>query len=364
MIIGSRRNILINVPSGSSERKHSITIQSSQIPGASSLVDFPMLITLDHLDSEVVDAGANSAQNGGGDLIFTSDEAGTTRLSCEIVNFVTDANPANRRCQVWVKIPSLSATSDTTIYVWYKNAVRTQPASNAAFGSESVWTNYNFYSHDGRTDSTGNYVITEDSAAGTVSFLDDTVCDFNGSSHSHYIDVSALDFSTVKYVGCWAQQPTVQVADRIMHFVGGVGSDNIKIGTGVNSGDYYGGASNVSTSIGDTKSQTSANITAGTWTKCVLGITDISSAVSGQIQFYTNNVAAAGAGAGFTAGTNNNRMAMGSRADKGSYFLGYAGQFWFTTSSNLNTDYLSAEYNNQSSPGTFATAGTPVNDTF
>src|SRR5690606_6790501 len=101
------------------QRKQAITIDHDRVVGSADLIDFPFLVTLDHLDNEIVDGAANSALNGGGDLRFTSDVDGNHRLAVEVVEFVTGAVPANRKCQVWVKISTLSAASNTTIYVWY-----------------------------------------------------------------------------------------------------------------------------------------------------------------------------------------------------------------------------------------------------
>ena len=98
-------------------RKQKITIDNTKVSGSSALTNFPALITLDHLDAEVVDAGSNSALNGGGDVRFSSDAAGTTQLPCEVVSFVTNATAGSRKCQVWVKIPSVSYNADTDIYI-------------------------------------------------------------------------------------------------------------------------------------------------------------------------------------------------------------------------------------------------------
>ena len=98
-------------------RKQAITIDHNRVEGSTDLTDFPFLVTLAHLNSEVVDGGSNSALNGGGDLRFSSDANGEHRLAMEVVQFVTNATPTNRQCQVWVKIPSLSASYNNIIYV-------------------------------------------------------------------------------------------------------------------------------------------------------------------------------------------------------------------------------------------------------
>jgi hypothetical protein len=44
--------------------------------------------------------------------------------------FVTDNDPANGVADIAVKVPSVSSTTDTVIYVWYNKAGETQPAAN------------------------------------------------------------------------------------------------------------------------------------------------------------------------------------------------------------------------------------------
>ncbi len=121
-------------------RKQAITINASQV--SANLLDFPVLITLEHLNDEVIDAGAYSAINGGGDIRFSGDANGNNPLAIEIVNFVTSSNPSNRKCQIWVKVPSVSSTINTTIYIWYNKTGESQPISSSTYGSQAVWSDY------------------------------------------------------------------------------------------------------------------------------------------------------------------------------------------------------------------------------
>lgn len=118
-------------------RRCPIVVQSSIT--TSDCTNFPLLLTHDTLPSEMFDAdGSYPALNGGGDIRFSSDKAGDTRLSCEIELFSTDNNPANGKAAIWVK-KTILAASNTTIYVWYGKAGESQPAASAAYGSEAVW---------------------------------------------------------------------------------------------------------------------------------------------------------------------------------------------------------------------------------
>lgn len=346
------------------ERKHPIVLQSSLVNGTTDLTDFPVLITLDNLNSEVYNGGANSARSGGGDIIFTSDEAGLNRLSCEIVAFEPSATPANRKCQIWVKVPTLGSTSNTTIYIWYKHPTRNQPAVDAPFGRNSVWTKYDFYSHDGITDSSGNYVITQDNAATPTEFLDGGALTFNGTTY-HSIDLGALNMETIRAVGVWAKQ-NGGVADRIVSFSGPSSpGDNIEIGTGVTgNGEFYGGAEDENTyGVNDFASSVSANQSLNTWHKLCLLLPSTNWG-TGNHEFYVNNDAiSAGSGLNYQNNAFNGRMTIGARNGGGSGHVDDAAQFYFTTQ-ELTVDWIRTEYNNQSNASGFGISGTPVSDEF
>jgi hypothetical protein len=97
-----------------------------------------------------------SLDAGGGDLRFSSDEAGTTQLACEVVTFTKATGDV-----VWVKVPAVS--TGALIYVWGDNTGATQPAVDAAFGRNAVWSAFSFYSHDGGvTESTASLAMIDD----------------------------------------------------------------------------------------------------------------------------------------------------------------------------------------------------------
>jgi hypothetical protein len=84
-----------------------LTIDSSNV--CADLTDFPSLISFTG-DSDL----AAGAQSDFDDVLFTSSD-GTTKLSHEI----EDYNSTNGDITAWVKIPSLSSSSDTEIYMYY-----------------------------------------------------------------------------------------------------------------------------------------------------------------------------------------------------------------------------------------------------
>ena len=136
-----------------------ITIDKDKVSGSANLTDFPVYLST----SEFLTNTFDNTDNGGGDLRFSSDEAGSSQLSCEVVSWVTGTDEA----QVWVKT-TVDHDDDTVIYVWGDNTTETQPARDAAFGSEDVWSNgYQGVWHlqsDGTDDSDNGYNVV----AGTV----------------------------------------------------------------------------------------------------------------------------------------------------------------------------------------------------
>lgn len=87
-----------------------ITISNSMVADTNQ-TNFPVLIYLAS-DSDI----ASHAQSDGDDIMFTSSD-GTTKLSHEIEKYTS----ATGQLYAWVKIPTLSASSNTTLYMYYGN---------------------------------------------------------------------------------------------------------------------------------------------------------------------------------------------------------------------------------------------------
>jgi len=86
-----------------------ITINQTKVAG--NLTDFPVLISLS-ADANL----AAHAQNDGDDIFFITADA--TRLSHEIEEY----NSSTGKLIAWVKVPNLSNTTDTDIYMHYGNS--------------------------------------------------------------------------------------------------------------------------------------------------------------------------------------------------------------------------------------------------
>ncbi|HYA64930.1 MAG TPA: DUF2341 domain-containing protein, partial [Candidatus Sulfotelmatobacter sp.] len=104
-----------------------ITIDHTKVPN-SDQVNFPVLIsgTYPYLASTA--NGGNVTNANGYDIVFTSDASGNSPLAYEQESY----NAATGAVNFWVRVPALSHTSDTVIYLFYGNSLVTTDQSNAS----------------------------------------------------------------------------------------------------------------------------------------------------------------------------------------------------------------------------------------
>ena len=134
--------------------QHAIVINHNQVPNTDQ-TNFPILFkTTDPTLASVANGGHVSSASGY-DIIFSTDPNGLTKLDHEIEQY----NPVTGQILAWVRIPTLSHTSDTVLYLFYGNPNVTTPQQNPT----SVWdVNYQAVYHFANaasgiaTDSTSN----------------------------------------------------------------------------------------------------------------------------------------------------------------------------------------------------------------
>jgi hypothetical protein len=110
----------------------SITINHAQVAN-SDQIDFPLLISGSYPYLATVANGGQVQNSNGWDIVFTSDASGQNKLDHEIDTY----DPTRGTVNFWVRIPTLSHTVDTTIYMWYGNSAITTTQENKA----GVWKN-------------------------------------------------------------------------------------------------------------------------------------------------------------------------------------------------------------------------------
>ena len=148
-----------------------ITIDRTKVGSTATTThsSFPMLFSVTDSDLKYTSYSGKVGKTDGTDILFTSSD-GTTKLSHEIEKYSSSTGETI----IWVKIPTLSATSDTTIYIYFGNsgASDQQDATN-------VWdSNYRLVYHlkDGDSTSANFY---QDSTSNNI---DATLWDGNSNS--------------------------------------------------------------------------------------------------------------------------------------------------------------------------------------
>jgi len=96
--------------------RRTITIDHTKVSGSTALTNFAVLVSVTDANLKTVANGGSVGKVDGTDIYFTGSD-GTTKLSHEIESY--DATTG--QLVAWVKVPSLSPTTDTVLYAYYGN---------------------------------------------------------------------------------------------------------------------------------------------------------------------------------------------------------------------------------------------------
>ena len=310
-----------------------ITIAHGQVSGGSALTNFPALIS-EASDSDL----AASAQSNGNDILFTASD-GATKLNHEIETYTSSTG----QLTAWVQIPSLSATTDTVIYMYYGNAGASNQQSVTA-----VWdSNYQGVWHlpNGTTLSASD--STANGRNGTISSPAATAgeigggASFNGTSDG--ISFSPITTLVQTYTAEFWVNSTFP--NTYMTILGGTSGFN---------DIYFDGSSNAigvdngtSFSAYSTASVSGVSVPSSTWTSLVV-------TRSGSTITVYKNGTLVGTGTFSTAYNTANYGEMGNATIN--YYGGKLDEV--KISSNVRSaGWITTEYNNQSSPTSFLSVG-------
>ncbi len=109
-----------------------ITILASEVAGTTDLTDFPLLVSFTDPDLRTVGNGGYVQHNSGFDILFSL-EGYDNPLDYEIERYVRSTG----QLVAWVRIPTLSATVDTDLYMYFGSpTATTNPNSLATFAGE------------------------------------------------------------------------------------------------------------------------------------------------------------------------------------------------------------------------------------
>jgi hypothetical protein len=188
-----------------------ITIDHTKV--AADQTDFPVLISKQDGD---LSQGMGKARTDANDILFTSSN-GMTKLPHEIENFTSN----NGAFVTWVKVPSLSSTTDTVIYLYYGN-LGASSQQNAA----DVWSNgYAGVWHLKENTGSADADSTTNANTGTPQYSPTQVggqidgsLNFNAGS-SQYVMVpnsASLQLGTSMTVSAWTKTSTTDAQSRVI----------------------------------------------------------------------------------------------------------------------------------------------------
>lgn len=226
------------------------TLKVPSVTGSAS--DVPVLVK----SADYTAAMLASLKSDGGDLRFSSDETGLSQLPIEIVDGIDLA---------WTLIPT--AATDQLIYVWGNKPAATQPAADAAFGSEAVWVDdvARLHLESGGASSTGSNDFS--AGAGTVTYAAGKIGNaavFNGLSTIRDSSFSGAAGDNV-LVSAWVKPSNITTGRYIASGSEGLTNNFMTIIVGYQSG-FFNIFDAASYPTG-TASDTQIAATAGVWQK-------------------------------------------------------------------------------------------------
>ncbi|MBL7813193.1 MAG: DUF2341 domain-containing protein, partial [Bacteroidetes bacterium] len=230
--------------SGYTNRK-AIIIQGSKITG--SLTNFPLLINHTDADLKHTSSGGKVKNTNGYDIRFTNSD-GTTLLNHQIESYTSSSG----NLVAWVNIPSLSAGTNKTIYIYFGNSsVGSSTSTTAAWNSgfDAVYhldvANTTDGTPNGRTSTlTGSSDVTGKIAGGQnfPGAGNNMNCNFTGGSTftwSTWVNWNTLSgFQTAMAIATNYQLMDMNGAD-FNHWASDGPSGNTYSTTSLSSGTWY-----------------------------------------------------------------------------------------------------------------------------
>ena len=216
-----------------------ITINSAQVSGGSSLANFPLLFSVTDPNLATVANGGGTGKSDGSDILFTASD-GLTKLNHQLESY----NPSTGQITAWVQVPSVSATANTLIYVYYGNASAPNEQNPAGTWDPNYLAVYHMADDAGSTvvtDSTGvnNATATADTNTLTTAGEVAGALLFNGSSdyltvpQSGNFSLHAHAFTLETWLEDNSTAANLATFHRLMSWYDGV--NNIQLGLGQDS---------------------------------------------------------------------------------------------------------------------------------
>jgi hypothetical protein len=330
--------------------------------GASDSTDFPVGIIVTDARFKSVGNGGHVQSSSGFDLRPYADTSATTAYTFELVSY----DPTTGRIEMWVKVPTLSHTVDTPIYLFYGDAgITTDGSSTSTWNSayKGVW-HFGTASSLSLADSTshGN-TITNNGATATTGKVGGGAAFVGASSQSASMPIDFTG-SPLVAMSFWLNQASFNNSDLMaLEFTANTNTVTGGFFADPNSGAPFSGSASVAgKGSGAFSSAKGYTRPATGWSHWHLQL-DISDGTNTVHALYIN-------GTPLTAGSSVNNPGGGNGVSSTLYLASRAGTSFFSTCSldelrayggvTPPADWVTSEYNNQSSPSTFTPTGTEV----
>jgi hypothetical protein len=330
--------------------RRSISIDHTKVPNTDQS-NFPLLISGTYSYLATAANGGNVQSANGYDIIFTSDSGCATKLNHEVEAYTAATGGVN----YWVKVPTVSHTSDTVIYMCYGNSSITTDQSNKT----GVWdSSFKLVAHlsDGTTlsgnDSTsyGNNGSLNGSSATSGQIYGGATMD-GSSNYLDFGNSSTLDITSTLTLEVWIKPASAsQYAGVLGKWTTGGGTNNAY--------SFYLGQD-----VGNNKftfivEQSNGGIAAlvandtyssGVWTHFVC------TADGSTLRIYKNGTVISQTASynGTIKSITKDVTAGRLRQEDNLYSYGGSLDEVRISSAARSADWISTEYNNQSSPATF-----------
>jgi len=329
--------------------KKQIIINHGRVSGGADLSNFPVLISMIDPQLATITNGGYVQNASGFDIIFVN-SAETTKLDHEIENY----NAVTGELEMWVRIPTLSHTVDTIIYIYFNNGGISSSQENVTgvwdSSHKAVW-HMDAASGANQPDSTTNALTaTQHNSPTQVPGKVDGSFAFDGLTDYFSVAGSAANITGDKTIELWINTNSFATdangADPrvLINNIDGTNVYQIGLDTG----------GRIVFAVNDSSGQ---NIIVNqTWNISVwYHVVGTYVASTHTVTLYVNGVAVSNNGSvSFALGSTG--FNMGRRTDALGYFMGSEDEIRI---SNVvrTAGWITTNYNSQSSPSTFFSVG-------
>ncbi|MFQ5470560.1 MAG: DUF2341 domain-containing protein [Gammaproteobacteria bacterium] len=326
--------------------RKAITIDAAKVSGTTDLTDFPVLVSITDANLATIANGGKVQNASGFDIIFRAVD-GVTNLDFEVEQY----DPVTGLFIAWVRVPVLSATTNTTVYIYYGNTAVTVSQENAS----AVWdANYKAVFHQNQdpsvspqSDSTVNAFTAAQNGAMTSADLIDVQIgkgiDFDGIDDWLRTNTAVINQGTSDWtLELWAKT-NVNAVQTIMQ------SENVQsIGRSL----IYRTSTGTIDSYHNNATHSSGYVmTPGVMHHIVL----VHDNAANQLRWYFNGVPGA-TNNGVAAENNAGRLRFGANKTPSAFFNGVMDEIRISQVQR-SANWIATEYANQYAPATFYSEG-------